>query len=445
MASALTGLALTAGFGPGFAGCSGAPDDTAAVDSDSAADTDTAPRVDTGAYTDAAVAIDSPADGSTAYAFDPLELRWTVTGLIQDAANIGQADITDHGHSRVFLDGAIEDNTAATSFVFVGLSSGSHTLGVTLATNDGTALQASDSVTITILDPVISMSSPAEGAVLGESSTRLAFTLADFSISDDVGGAAVIGEGHAHIYVDGAYLDYTTALDDVLVPRLAEGAHTLALVLASSDHVEIGSGTTASVNVSVAAGARSILLDTTPFDAGTSTSATLPVYATVTNVDLSDGSGVNVYLDGVLVADTLTGSTTLRHIASGSHWLEVRLHDASGAETGAADYLRLTVSDEARDVTITSPAEGGEVSGDFTLQVTPTHFTFDAASMGGANLDGTGHYAVTIDGVATTTAAGDATIPALIAGDHTVQVDLLNNDGTPVSPGVSDVVHVTAI
>ena len=173
-------------------------------------------------------------------------------------------------------------------------------------------------------------------------------------------------------------------------------------------------------------------------------SATVPLDISVDNFGLSGGRGYFVYVDDVLAADSLASLVTLRHVATGSHWVEVRLHDADGVETGARDYIRLDVADDARDLTITSPADGETITGDFNLQATAANYTFDEAAIGSpTNVEGVGHFHVYVDDVYYAAAAGSVTVSGVAAGEHEIRVELVNNDHSVASPTASDVIHVT--
>lgn len=84
------------------------------------------------------------------------------------------------------------------------------------------------------------------------------------------------------------------------------------------------------------------------------------------------------------------------------------------------------------------------------LSISTMRFTLDQAAMGAENVAGHGHYHVYFDdatGADYLTAGGspsvDITLPVdAAAGMHKVHVVLMNNDHTPVTPKVEDVVDV---
>lgn len=367
---------------------------------------------------------------------------WTVDGLLLDPNNIGGENADGAGHVHVYLDNEYVDATAETTYTYADLTAGAHTFGVRLAENDHTEtnLNVSDEVSVLILDPSVTITDPTADSTLHVSSASVDLSLTDFIISDDVGDVAVIGEGHYHIYVDGLYFDYGTRLTDALVPRLAEGGHTITVKLASSDHTELGVET--SVDLTVAAGSQYVAIDGSPYVAEYG-SATVPLDVTVENFTFGGGRGYYVYVDDVMTADSSASEVTLRHVASGAHWVEVRLHDADGVETGARDYIRVDVAAAARDLTITSPTDGETLTGDFNLQATAANFILDGNSAGGPNVEGTGHLHVYVDGVYWTLGGGSTTVSGVPAGEHDIEVELVNNDHSTATPTASDVIHLT--
>lgn len=420
-----------------LAACNGNNDsDTSGGDADTDSDTDS--DTDTGA----AVTISSPADSSAIYLSDGGTLTWTVTGLTLDADHIGAEVVEGEGHVHVYLDNEYMAATAETSYTYESLTAGEHTFGVRLAENDHTEtnINATDEVSVLVLDPSVAITAPTDGSSLAVSSTSLNLTIADFTISEDVGGAAAVGEGHYHIYVDGLYFDYGTSLTDALVPRLSEGEHAITVKLANSEHIEIGVET--SVDVTVESGAQYVAIDGSPY-VNEYGSATVPLVVSVENFAFGSAAGYYVYLDNVMVADSTTPEITLRHVAAGNHWVEVRLHDQAGVETGARDYIRLDVADDARDISITSPTDGENITGDFNLVATAANYLFDPAAVGGTNAEGTGHFHVYVDGIYWTFGSGSTTVSGLTRGDHEILVELVNNDHSTASPTASDVIYVT--
>ena len=85
-----------------------------------------------------------------------------------------------------------------------------------------------------------------------------------------------------------------------------------------------------------------------------------------------------------------------------------------------------------------------------TLQTSPTNFTYDAASVGGAAVADTGHYHVYVDGSYFGYAASGVTSvtlpddPTVEDETHVVSVELVNNDHSSLDPIVRDEISVTS-
>jgi LPXTG-motif cell wall-anchored protein len=102
------------------------------------------------------------------------------------------------------------------------------------------------------------------------------------------------------------------------------------------------------------------------------------------------------------------------------------------------------------EVQVVSPAEGATVGPKFTIQVKPTNFTPSLELEGKPNLKGYGHYHVFADMPAMTEGGGgemmsmagmvlmpgsnsfDVDLSAWAAGKHTLTVELVQNDHTPI-------------
>lgn len=179
---------------------------------------------------------------------------------------------------------------------------------------------------------------------------------------------------------------------------------------------------------------------TAPEDGTTFPESSLELSYTVQDfqLDLSatptEGVGhVNVYDNRVLVGATdqltyaLTGLT-------GQHVLEVRLAGNDDQELGVSDTV--TVNSTAPMVTILSPAEGTALVGSSVeMEVSLSSFVFDP--LGSGNQAGHGHLHVWVDGVFSDESVDAARVLAtrMAEGSHTVKVELVQNDHTPVQEG----------
>ena len=102
---------------------------------------------------------------------------------------------------------------------------------------------------------------------------------------------------------------------------------------------------------------------------------------------------------------------------------------------------------KAPSFTVTSPADGSTImisadNSDVTLQFSTQNLILKQA--GGAAKKGEGHFKITLDGSATFTAATKAYILSnLSAGQHTIRIELINNDNKPYSPEISKEITFT--
>lgn len=96
-------------------------------------------------------------------------------------------------------------------------------------------------------------------------------------------------------------------------------------------------------------------------------------------------------------------------------------------------------------VTIDNPTEGMTLYGGIMdLNLTVTNFVLDPSAIGQANVPGEGHWHLYInDQLMGPYAVEDIQLTDLPAGDHKIEVELVNNDHSSLDPKVSDVVNIT--
>ena len=444
--------------------CDDGTDKTTDTSGDSG-DTDT--DTDTGSGTDSAddsaidtaavmgsISITSPGEGAVMY--PGVSVTWEVSDFILDAENVGGTSEEGHGHVHVYIDNEYKYATADSGITLseADLGAGTHTVEVRLAENDHTELRdagATEStalVNVEVLSPSVAISEPVDGSTATSAGIYIGYSVSDFAVVDEIDGTNGVGRGHVHLMLDGLYYDLSTSPTGGWFLHLASGEHTLGVMLVNNDHTELGAGTPmASVTVTVPATAPDINL-TSALTADWN-SATIPVEVETPNFVLSedvDGAPVegeghyHIYVDGVYADIGTSASTYLSHVAAGEHELEVRLADNMHAEYGARDSMSFSVAANRPDVTITSPLDGESVTSDTSVLFTPENFVLDPTAVGSAsNVEGTGHVHLYIDGAYYNyDADGVMDVMGLASGDHTLRIELVNNDHSYLSPAVYD-------
>lgn len=163
--------------------------------------------------------------------------------------------------------------------------------------------------------------------------------------------------------------------------------------------------------------------------------------------DAVDGQGhVHIKVDGEYVDATADTSYTLSldQLSPGTHEVGAWLAGNDHVELGPHDEITLNVLDPS--VTITGPRDGTTLdSRGVRVSFDSTDFTFDADEVGGLPFVGHGHYHLMVDGAYYDlgTDPNEAWFRHLSSGDHTLGVELVNNDHTSLTPPVLSEVAVT--
>jgi hypothetical protein len=159
---------------------------------------------------------------------------------------------------------------------------------------------------------------------------------------------------------------------------------------------------------------------------------------------------------GTYAATTGT-SHTWRNVGPGDHTFAVQLVNNDHTPLDPPVTRMIAVTAAVPRITILSPGEGGIVGPDtFTVTVNVQDFHL-SDNLGGPNVPGEGHIHYYLDATPPIT-PGQVAIPAtgryfpstassytwsnVTSGFHTVAVQLVNNDHTPVIPPVSDSITV---
>jgi len=183
------------------------------------------------------ITLNSPP--GTDYGSATIPVSVTLENWTLDPENAGGTSEPGVGHYHIYLDGAYAELGTSLETAVRHVSAGEHTLEVRLANNDHTELAARDSVSFSVAAdrPDVTITSPGDGETVS-GDVYVMSTVENFTLSEDVGGANVAGEGHLHLFLDGAYYQISTD-GQFLVSGLPSGEHTLTVGMVNNDHTDV--------------------------------------------------------------------------------------------------------------------------------------------------------------------------------------------------------------
>jgi photosystem II stability/assembly factor-like uncharacterized protein len=320
--------------------------------------------------------------------------------------------------------------------------------------------------------------------------------VSNFTLVDKLGQANVPGEGHINYFMDvnppitpdkpattvpGTYAA-TTETSHVW-NNVSGGQHTFSVELVNNDHTPLSPPVVAEVEVTVfpEIGPPKIVI-TEPKGGASMPAGDITVSVQVANFNLVDKLGeanapreghIHYFLDveaptaagkpatpspGTFAATPET-SYTWQNVGPGAHILSVELvnNDHTPLEPPVVASVMVNVKAAAPTLSIIVPKDGAVLSGgDVTVSVNVNNFKL-VDKLGQANLPGEGHIhyfldvtpptvpdkpAATAAGTFVATAATSHTWSNLAPGNHSLSVELVNNDHTPLSPPVVATVNI---
>ena len=175
----------------------------------------------------------------------------------------------------------------------------------------------------------------------------------------------------------------------------------------------------------------------------------------VENIELNGSAigGTNVpgeghyhlYINDALIGPYASLDLNLSDLPEGDHNLrvEIRENDHSELDPPVEDQVNFTIVYPS--IEITKPMEDViSYGGMLEYMVNVDNFTLNQSAIGGEKVDGEGHYHLYInDGLVGPFTELHNTLTDLPAGDHTLKVELRNNDHTGIMPEPSDMVNFT--
>lgn len=385
------------------------------------------------------------------------QLALVVSNFSLSAAKVGEAPADGEGHWHILVDGAYAGFGATLEALATRLSPGTHRVAVELVNNDHSALAwpAFDEVQVTVRPgaPGLSIGSPSGGSDIAFDFAGLSVAVSNFSLVPKFGQSAQAGEGHLHIFLDGAYL-FFSANTSVTVRGLAAGPHTVRIELRQNNHDPLPDPVADEVAFTARGLSPSIVI-VAPLDGaillGNATQVTVSV-ANFTMAPSSIGAApqsgqghFHILVDGVYTSASGELTSALTGLTAGDHVLKVELrnndHTDLGAEVSASVLIHVA---DRPSVRIAAPASGLETSEStipFTVEV--VNLTLAPANATSTNVAGQGHIHVYVDGNLTQMVATKTfTVANLAVGTHTIRVALANNDHAAIG-GENTSVEVT--
>jgi hypothetical protein len=116
----------------------------------------------------------------------------------------------------------------------------------------------------------------------------------------------------------------------------------------------------------------------------------------------------------------------------------------TGSSTGTDQPAPSGGESDGPSITLLTPSDGDSVSGPVDVEVEVEGLTLNPDAIGGTNVEGEGHWHLLVDGeLAMPVGEESASLEDLTPGEHTITVELHNNDHSPVTPRVADEATVT--
>ncbi len=336
--------------------------------------------------------------------------------------------------------------------------------------------------------PTLSITSPVNGASIVAGNIVVNTTVANLNVVDKQGQPNVAGEGHLHFYLD---VDAPTAPGVPAVPtsgvwahvsgtsftftNVAPGTHTLSVQLVNNDHTLLIPLVVVKITITVTPSTAPTLNITSPANGASISSGNILVNAAVTNFNVVDKQGqpnvsgeghLHFYMDvdapttPNVPAVPATGTWahvsgtfyTFTGVTPGTHTISVQLVNNDHSPVVPLVIVKITVTVVATSVpavAITSPTGGASVIGtSVTVNAQVTNFNI-MDKQGQPIVAGEGHLHFYLDVDAPTTPGVPAvptsgvwahvsgttyTFTNVAPGTHTISVQLVNNDHTPLIP-----------
>jgi hypothetical protein len=336
--------------------------------------------VDTG---DPVVAISSPEDGAELSGTEVV-VEWTASDAGSGVAMV-----------EVRLDSGAWVEVTGPSETFAGLSEGLHTVVVRATDEAGNTATAEVAFTVDATDPIVSISSPDDGASIASGSIDVEYSATDLGSGIETVQRRV--DGGAWAAVSGGSFELT---------GLADGSHTIEVMATDG----AGNQATASIDVVVDTVAPTVVITSPAADALYAEDSVAVVW---TAADTGSGiASVEVSTDGVSWIEVTAGTYDFTGLEDGSWTLHVRVTDNAGNVAQAS--VSVMVDTTGPELSVVSPDD------DETLEEADLTVSWDVSDA----LSGVDYCEVSVDGGAFVDVGTDTEylIEGLASGEHTVKI-----------------------
>jgi hypothetical protein len=374
----------------------------------------------------------------------------------------GMTNMAGEGHVHLYINDGLVGPFSSEWINLTELPAGEHDFRLELRNNDHSMLYppVHYGFMVTIMEemPTIMIDGPMDGTILYRDSLDIEVSVTDLMLNASaIGMMPKAGEGHYHIYINddlvGPYTDLMVKLSD-----LPAGEHVLKVELVNNDHSPLVPPAMDMVHFTIVDEMPKIMIDG-PMDGAMIYDDKIMLEVMVHNFTLN-GSMVgmdNVAGEGhyhVSINDDLVGpytdlSVVLEDLPAGEHELKVELrnNDHSPLVPPAMDMVHFTILEQRPSIMISHPMDMSVIYRDsLDLEVVVENFTLNASAIGMGPVAGEGHYHIYINDVLVGPYINlSVMLSDLPAGEHTLNVMLVNNDHSPIMPYAMDMVHFTIV
>jgi hypothetical protein len=168
-------------------------------------------------------------------------IDWT-TDLKISAEHYGGEHVDGEGHAHIYLDGEKVAGLKAMEPFELEVPTGEHEVKIELQKNSHESYGVSAVYNVEITEANAGTEKPSLDASYEVDGSNVTINWnTDITISADHYGADhVVGEGHAHVYVNGEKVAGLKSMDAYVVEGLSAGTHVIEIALQQNDHTPYG-------------------------------------------------------------------------------------------------------------------------------------------------------------------------------------------------------------